>query len=159
MTTLILVKEEIKYTRKWRAIPYLWVGRIDILKMSILPKAMHKTNAIPIKILIAFFIEGENTVLKFQQNQKKKKTPSFLKEKKDPVEITNPGLKIYHRTIVIKTIWYSKKWNKIERPKHEHSNFRTFIFNEVSRKNVIKKGKHLQQMVPQKPKVHIQKTS
>lgn len=66
MTILILVKEEIKYTRKWKDIPYSWVGRIDILKMSILPKAMHKATAIPIKILIAFFIEGENTVLKFQ---------------------------------------------------------------------------------------------
>lgn len=70
MTTLILEKEEIKYTRKWKDIPYSWVGIIDILKMNILPKTMHKVNPIPIKILVASYTEGENTVLKFQWNHK-----------------------------------------------------------------------------------------
>jgi hypothetical protein len=102
-----LKKEVEEDLREWKGLPCSWIGRINIVKMAILPKAMDRFNAIPIKIRSQFFNELQRAICKFIWNNKKPRiAKTLLKDKRASCGVTMPDLKLYYRTIVMNTAWY-----------------------------------------------------
>ena len=99
-----LKKEIEEDVRRWKDLPCSRIGRINIVKMAILPKAIYRFNLIPIKLPTEFLTDIERAICKlFWKNKKPRIAKTILNNERNSGRINMCGIKLHYRAIVIKS--------------------------------------------------------